>query len=166
MSYTNIKQCTSTIPMKIKISVSPLTDNIMALHKRIFSKDHENDPTIAFELFKEQSNTIPHNIGIWWVAEEIESSILIGIYSVYTHPIGSRAFMYNFGIDPTYHRQGYGDKLLDQCIATHSTAHQKLYLYVDAANHPAINLYKKHGFKVSDVKEYEQNGLVCYVHES
>lgn len=57
-------------------------------------------------------------------------------------------------IDPYYHRKGLGNYLLETWIELmHETQVPKITLEVRSSNIPAINLYKKQGFKVIDTKQ-------------
>lgn len=62
---------------------------------------------------------------------------------------------------PEMRRQGLGDTLLSH--AQRDTQVQKMLLEVDTLNESALNLYKKHGFKLMGVrKKYYENTRDAY----
>ncbi|MCR3906182.1 MAG: ribosomal protein S18-alanine N-acetyltransferase [Tenericutes bacterium] len=87
--------------------------------------------------------------------------------------IGFRAFdenseMMNFAIDPKYHHQGYGSKLLSFSLEhLKSLGVKTLVLEVRMSNKNAQKLYEKFGFTQSHIRKnyYEKEDAIVYIKE-
>ena len=65
-------------------------------------------------------------------------------------------FIYDLEVSKAYRGNGYGTMIMRYIIDTYKANE----LVVNADNEPAINLYKKFGFK--SIKEFEDNGIPSY----
>ncbi|OPY28641.1 MAG: ribosomal-protein-alanine N-acetyltransferase [Methanomassiliicoccales archaeon PtaU1.Bin030] len=64
------------------------------------------------------------------------------------------ASIYSIAVDPAFQGQGLGNALLEDCIQDlRKNNVQRIRLYADVNNKPAVNLYLKHGFKITGTKE-------------
>lgn len=106
----------------------------------------------AFEL--EFESEVTFGIGI-----DIDNELVAYLfYSEYLDEVNIN----NFAVDPKYHRQGLGSKLLDCLIS--KMDNQLLYLEVETTNEKAINLYKKYGLEIiSTRKNYYGKDRDAYI---
>jgi ribosomal-protein-alanine N-acetyltransferase len=73
-----------------------------------------------------------------------EQLIAFGVLSV----VIDEAEILTLAVDPTFYRQGYGEKLLSHLIhIAKSKKAESLYLEVRTSNSAALELYKKAGFQ-------------------
>lgn len=74
------------------------------------------------------------------------------------------AILYSFAVDSRYRRQGIGARLLQKSIhemRLNSVNH--IILHVTMDNEPAVNLYRKVGFKITEeLSDVCGQGKRCY----
>ena len=75
--------------------------------------------------------------------------------------------MYNFNIEESFRGKKYSHNLIKQCVEKHSTHfNYPLFLHVFTNNTQAINLYKKHGFDITDTKQNDTIHTMVYNNSS
>ncbi|MDZ4993949.1 ribosomal-protein-alanine N-acetyltransferase [Clostridium perfringens] len=76
----------------------------------------------------------------------------------------------NIAVHPDYRKQGVGNLLMDSLIALCKESNiTSLTLEVRESNHPAQNLYKKHGFQEEGVRKNfydnpKENAIIMWKH--
>tara|TARA_Y100001978_G_C23481803_1_gene331992 strand:+ start:85 stop:525 length:441 start_codon:yes stop_codon:yes gene_type:complete len=106
-----------------------------------------------------------------WTKVQFRSSMEVGHYStvleyddaiigfaIYS-PVIPESHLLNIAIDPAYHRQGLGDKLLKHVILQNKAVGVKVItLEVRVSNLFAINLYEKNGFYKDAIRKNYYSG--------
>ena len=106
-----------------------------------------------------------------WTKSQFISSMEVGHYStvleyddaiigfaIYS-PVIPESHLLNIAIDPAYHRQGLGDKLLKHVILQNKAVGVKVItLEVRVSNLFAINLYEKNGFYKDAIRKNYYSG--------
>lgn len=69
-------------------------------------------------------------------------------------PSGDTVYFYGFEIKSSYRRMGYGQQFLDAMIALLADRYRRMTLQVSSQNTPALELYKKTGFRVTETLSY------------
>ena len=69
-------------------------------------------------------------------------------------PSGDTVYFYGFEIKSSFRRMGYGQQFLDAMIALLSNRYRRMTLQVSSQNVPALELYKKTGFPITETLSY------------
>ena len=69
-------------------------------------------------------------------------------------PSGDTVYFYGFEIKSSCRRMGYGQQFLDAMIALLSNRYRRMTLQVSSQNVPALELYKKTGFRITETLSY------------
>lgn len=69
-------------------------------------------------------------------------------------PSGDTVYFYGFEIKSSCRRMGYGQQFLDAMIALLSSRYRRMTLQVSSQNVPALELYKKTGFRITETLSY------------
>jgi len=106
-----------------------------------------------------------------WTKAQFTSSMEVGHYSIVLEydeavigfaifsPVIPESHLLNIAIDPAYHRQGLGDKLLKHVILQNKAVGVKVItLEVRVSNLFAINLYEKNGFYKDAIRKNYYSG--------
>lgn len=97
------------------------------------------------------------------IVAEIGSKIIGYIFA--RVEFGRIGHIITIAVDPSYRRRGIGEKLMKEALsALRKLGCSSVYLEVRVSNNPAINLYKKLGFKIrSRVKRYYRDGEDAFI---
>lgn len=86
----------------------------------------------------------------------MEGSLPVGNFHLSVH--GDRVYFYGFEIKEEFRRQGLGSAaltlLLNDLTQLHETIVKSVYLQVSGNNEPAVALYKKTGFQITETISY------------
>ncbi|PON87829.1 hypothetical protein TorRG33x02_163740, partial [Trema orientale] len=78
----------------------------------------------------------------------------VAAYVMFSWPSSLSASITKLAVKENFRRQGYGEALLKEAIEKCRTRNvQRIALHVDPLRTPAVNLYKKLGFKVDNLIE-------------
>lgn len=69
-------------------------------------------------------------------------------------PNGNSVYFYGFEIKESFRRRGYGQHFLTAMIELLSKDYRRITLQVSSQNTPAVNLYKKTGFHITETLSY------------
>jgi GNAT superfamily N-acetyltransferase len=86
--------------------------------------------------------------GATFAVADDEAKSWYGLAAVYVDPADRTAWLVSMWVDPQVRRRGFGGRLIDAAVSW--AAHRgvdELRLWVTETNHPAIELYREHGFE-------------------
>jgi ribosomal-protein-alanine N-acetyltransferase len=87
----------------------------------------------------------------------VEDGEMIGFVAGDPRPSEGFAWIATIGVDPRYHRRGFGRALLRACEAR--LKQPNVRLTVRMSNEPAIQLYEREGYRTIDIwKNYYNDG--------
>ncbi|KAM6567307.1 hypothetical protein CsatA_026435 [Cannabis sativa] len=122
---------------------STIVESITKLERKIFPKHESLSKSFEDELRKK-------NCGLLYV--EFDGDV--AGYVMYSWPSSLSASISKLAVKENFRRRGYGEALLKAAIEKSRTRHvQRISLHVDPLRNPAVNLYKKLGFKVDNLIE-------------
>ncbi|KAL6211204.1 hypothetical protein ACLB2K_016431 [Fragaria x ananassa] len=119
-----------------------VVEDIVKLERKIFPKHESLARSFDEELKKKNS-------GLLYI-EELDGSV--AGYVMYSWPSSLYASITKLAVKDSCRRQGYGEGLLTAAIQKCRTRNVgRISLHVDPLRTPALNLYKKLGFKVDNL---------------
>ncbi|PON31940.1 FkbH domain containing protein [Parasponia andersonii] len=122
---------------------SNIVEGIVMLERKIFPKHESLARSFDEELRK-------RNSGLLYVEVNGE----VAAYVMFSWPSSLSASITKLAVKENFRRQGYGEALLLEAIEKCRTRNvQRIALHVDPLRTPAVNLYKKLGFKVDNLIE-------------
>ncbi|PRQ24916.1 putative methionine N(alpha)-acetyltransferase NatB transcription regulator GNAT family [Rosa chinensis] len=118
-----------------------IVEDIVKLERKIFPKHESLARSFDEELKKKNS-------GLLYI--ELDGSV--AGYVMYSWPSSLYASITKLAVKDSCRRQGYGEALLTAAIQKCRTRNVgRISLHVDPLRTPAMNLYKKLGFKVDNL---------------
>jgi ribosomal-protein-alanine N-acetyltransferase len=107
----------------------------------------------------EIANLLEQNNVLCLIAKEVGKPKIPPLAFVMIRMAADEAEILSIGVDPGQRRYGLATKLLDEATRRlHGERTKSLFLEVDQANEPAVNLYKQLRFKsVAERPAYYQN---------
>ncbi|XP_062107342.1 uncharacterized protein LOC133818472 [Humulus lupulus] len=122
---------------------STIVESIKKLERKIFPEHESLAKSFEDELRKK-------NCELLYV--DVDGDI--AGYVMYSWPSSLSASITELAVKENFRRRGYGEALLKAAIEKSRARHvQRISLHVDPLRNPAMNLYKKLGFKVDNLIE-------------
>ncbi|CAB4273293.1 unnamed protein product [Prunus armeniaca] len=120
-----------------------VVEDIVKLERKIFPKHESLARSFDAELRKKNSGLL---------YREVDGEI--AGYVMYSWPSSLYASITKLAVRDACRKQGYGEALLTAAIQKCRTRNvQRITLHVDPLRTPAVNLYKKLGFKIDNLIE-------------
>lgn len=154
------------------VSIRPLTAQDGEEYQRVRLMALQTDPAAFLSTFDTESKK--HEREFSWELENAYHPPLFGYYGAFDSTKDPEqltafvqlapswatkqahlAFIYNLYIDPYYRHHGIGQQLFDHIfteLRLHKPQIERLFLSCNAQNKPAVQFYKKIGFKRCGVK--------------
>ncbi|CAN6572877.1 unnamed protein product [Malus baccata var. baccata] len=122
-----------------------IVEEIVKLERKIFPKHESLARSFDEELRKKNSGLL------YYREQQIDGEEVAG-YVMYSWPSSLYASITKLAVKDNCRKQGYGEALLTAAIQKCRTRNvQRITLHVDPSRTPAVNLYKKFGFKVDNL---------------
>lgn len=128
---------------------SKIVEDMVRIEKKIFPKHESLSRSFDDELSKK-------NAGLLYAYVNGE----VAGYAMYSWPSSLFALITKLAVKEKYRRQGYGEALLRAAIVKCRIRKiQRISLHVDPSRTPAVDLYKKLGFRIDSLvaKYYSEN---------
>ncbi|XP_021717385.1 N-alpha-acetyltransferase 11 [Chenopodium quinoa] len=120
---------------------SKMVEEVVKMEKKIFPKHESLSRSFDDELSKK-------NAGLLYAYVNGE----VAGYAMYSCPTSLQALISKLAVKEKYRRQGYGEALLREAIRKCQTRKiQRISLHVDPSRTPAVDLYKKLGFRIDSL---------------
>ncbi|KMT02203.1 hypothetical protein BVRB_9g206640 [Beta vulgaris subsp. vulgaris] len=117
---------------------SKIVDDVVRIEKKIFPKHESLSKSFCEELRKKNAGLV-----YAYVNGEVAG------YAMYSWPSSLFALITKLAVKEKYRRQGYGEALLRAAILKCQSRNiQRISLHVDPSRIPAVDLYKKLGFRI------------------
>ncbi|KNA10674.1 hypothetical protein SOVF_142170 [Spinacia oleracea] len=120
---------------------SKVVEDVVRIEKKIFPKHESLSKSFDDELRKKNGGLV-----YAYVDGEVAG------YAMYSWPSSLFALITKLAVKEKYRRQGYGEALLRAAILKCQCRKiQRISLHVDPSRTPAVDLYKKLGFKIDSL---------------
>ncbi|GMG98584.1 hypothetical protein Nepgr_000424 [Nepenthes gracilis] len=120
-----------------------LVDEMVRMERKIFPKNESLSRTFDQELGKNNSGLLYYGVN-----DEVAG------YVMYSCPSSLSSSITKLAVKEKYRRLGYGEALLRAAIGKcRARSIHRISLHVDPSRTPAVNLYRKLGFRIDSLIE-------------